>query len=387
MCISFIHLIKQNKQVLPNSHSKEKLYQIALTMLPNIGSVLAKNLIAYCGSAEAVFKTSKLKLEKIPGIGGDRADGIETSDVLKDAEKELKFVEYYKINTLFFTDKDYPQRLKNCNDSPVLLYYKGNADLNAEKIVAIVGTRKATVYGKEMAKKLVAELSAQNVLIVSGLAYGIDIASHNAALENNLKTVGVLGHGLNTIYPSQHKSVAKKMVEQGGLLTEYTSSNEMHPSNFPNRNRIVAGISDAIVVVESGIKGGAVLTANIANSYNKDVFAMPGKAIDKLSAGCNFLIKTFKAKMLEGAEDLLVEMNWKLEVKDAKSKKQQRQLALNLSENEQIIYNLLNEKSELAIDEIVSETGMNNSILAGTLLEMEMSNILISLPGKRYKLI
>jgi DNA processing protein len=205
---------------------------------------------------------------------------------------------YFKIKTLFLTEADYPQRLKNCNDSPVLLYYKGNADLNAEKIVAIVGTRKATTYGKEMTKKLVAELSAQDVLIVSGLAYGIDIASHTAALDNNLKTVGVLGHGLNTIYPSQHKAAAKKMVEQGGLLTEYISSNEMHPSNFPNRNRIVAGISDAIVIVESGIKGGAVLTANIANSYNRDVFATPGRASDKLSAGCNFLIKTFKAKMI-----------------------------------------------------------------------------------------
>ncbi|MES2620473.1 MAG: DNA-processing protein DprA [Bacteroidota bacterium] len=372
---------------MPNSSSSEQLYQIALTLLPNVGDVVAKNLIAYCGSAEAVFKTSKAKLEKIPSIGADRAEGIASADVLKEAEAELKFVEEYKINMLFFTDKEYPQRLKNCNDSPVLLYYKGNADLNANKVVGIVGTRKATAYGKEVTKKLVAELSAQNVLVVSGLAYGIDIASHNAALENNLKTVGVLGHGLNTIYPSQHKPTAKKMVECGGLLTEYTSSNDMHPSNFPNRNRIVAGISDAIVVIESAIKGGAVLTANIANSYNRDVFAFPGKATDKYSAGCNFLIKTFKAKMIESGEDLLTEMSWKQEATDSKSKKQQRQLALILSENEQTIYNLLNEKAEPAIDEIVTETGIDVSMLAATLLEMEMNNIIVSLPGKRYKLI
>ena len=370
-----------------NSNSNEQLYQIALTMLPNVGDVLAKNLIAYCGSPEAVFKTSKSKLEKIPMVGKERAEGIANADVLKEAEKELKFVADYKIKTLFFTDTDYPQRLKNCNDSPVLLYYKGNADLNAEKIVAIVGTRNITAYGKEMTKKLVAELSAQDILIVSGLAYGIDITSHNAALEHNLKTVGVLAHGLNTIYPAQHKPVAKKMVEQGGLLTEYTSSHEMHPSNFPNRNRIVAGISDAIVVVESAIKGGAVLTANIANSYNKDVFACPGKTTDKLSAGCNFLIKTFKAKMIESADDLLMEMNWVQKEQNGKSKKQQRQLALTLNEEEQKIYNALNEKSELAIDELASHTEMNASSLASTLLEMEMNSILVSLPGKRYKLV
>src|SRR5688500_3405718 len=190
---AFINLKTQNKQVLPNSRSNEKLYQLAITLLPNVGSVLAKNLVAYCGSAEAIFTTPKSKLEKIPGIGADRAEGIASTDVLQEAEKELKFVDDYKIKALFFTAKDYPQRLKNCNDSPVLLYYKGNADLNTEKIVAIVGTRKATAYGKEMTKELVADLSAQDILIVSGLAYGIDIASHGAALENNLKTIGVLG--------------------------------------------------------------------------------------------------------------------------------------------------------------------------------------------------
>ncbi len=385
--MAFINLATLNKQVLPNKTSNEKLYQVALTLLPNVGSVLAKNVIAYCGSVEAVFKTSKGKLEKIPGIGKERADAIASADVLKEAEEELKFAEKYNITPLFFTDENYPQRLKTCADSPVLLYYKGNADLNAEKIVGIVGTRRASEYGKEITKKLVADLAAQNVLVVSGLAYGIDVAAHNAALENNLKTVGVLAHGLNTIYPQQHKSVAKKMVEQGGLLTEYISTNEMHPSNFPSRNRIVAGMCDAIVVIESAIEGGAVITANLAHSYNRDVFAFPGKSTDKFSAGCNFLIKTFKAKMIEGADDLLLEMNWKTTAAEQKSKKQQRQLVLVLSNEEQRIFNLLNEKTELAIDSIVDETQMNSSVLAATLLEMEMNNIIVSLPGKRYKLI
>ncbi len=372
---------------MSNSHSNEKLYQIALTLLPNVGNVLAKNLIAYCGSAENVFKTSKSKLEKIPGIGKGTAEGISSADVMKAAKEELKFIGKYNIEPIFFTDKNYPFRLKECSDSPVLLYYKGNTDLNAEKIVGVVGTRRITDYGKEMTKKLIADLAAQNILIVSGLAYGVDTAAHNAALEHNLQTVGVLGHGLNTIYPKQNKSTATKMIAQGGLLSEYKSTDEMHPSNFPNRNRIVAGMCDAVVVVESAIEGGAVITANTAFSYNRDVFAFPGKANDRYSAGCNFLIKTFKAKMIEGADDLLREMNWVNKEQNTKGKKQQKQLLLTLADEEQKIYNLLNEKTELAIDELADATQMNVSSLAATLLEMEMNNILVSLPGKRFKLI
>ncbi len=377
----------QNKQVLPNSTSNERLYQIALTLLPNVGSVLAKNLVAYCGGAEAVFKTSKGKLEKIPGIGKERADSIVTATVLEEAEAELVFIDKYNITPLFFTEENYPARLKKCNDSPILIYYKGNADLNAEKVVGIVGTRRATDYGKEVTKKLIADLKEHNVLIISGLAYGIDIAAHSAALENNLKTVGVLGHGLNTIYPQQHKSIAKKMVEHGGLLTEYHSSNEMHPSNFPNRNRIVAGLCDAVVIVESAISGGAVLTAKIADSYNVDVLAYPGKSTDRFSAGCNSLIKSHRAKMMESAEDLLLEMNWVASEMEKPQKRQQRQLEFVLSEPEQEVYNLLNGKNGLTIDALSSSTEMNSSVLAATLLEMEMNSILIALPGKRYKLL
>ena len=287
---------------MPKTLSSQLHYQIALTMLPNIGSIVAKNLIAYCGSAEAVFKASKQKLMKIPTIGEDRADSILQTEVLKQAEEELKFIADNDIHPIYFTEDEYPQRLKSCVDSPILLFYKGGADLNAEKIIGIVGTRKATDYGKEMTKKIVAELAAQDVLVISGLAYGIDVAAHQSALEHNLKTVGVLGHGLNMIYPSQHTSIAQKMTAQGGLLSEYKSFDEMSPHKFPERNRIVAGMCDALVVVESGTKGGAVITANIANSYNREVFALPGRATDKMSAGCNFLVKTFKATMIENGQ-------------------------------------------------------------------------------------
>lgn len=356
-------------------------------MLPGVGSILAKNLLAYCGSAEAVFKASKQKLMKIPAIGEDRADGIVNSNILEEAEKELKFIQEFKINCLFFTDEAYPRRLKQVADSPLMLYYKGNADLNAEKIVGIVGTRKATEYGKEATRKLVADLAAHDILVVSGLAYGIDVAAHSASLENNLKTVGVLGHGLNMIYPTQHAAVAKKMVAQGGLLTEYKSIDAVLQHNFPDRNRIVAGMCDAIVVVESAIKGGAVLTANIANSYNREVFAFPGRSIDKTSAGCNFLIKTFKAGIIENAHDLLEAMHWSAQEESVKSKGKQKQLLFALSEEEQKIYNLLNETPEIEIDKLVDITAMNSSSLAAVLLEMEMNGIIVSLPGKRYRLI
>lgn len=363
------------------------LYRVALTMLPNVGSVLAKNLIAYCGSAQEVFKASKAKLEKIPMIGEERARSIAEADVLHEAEAELKFIDEYNITPYFFTDKEYPQRLKECSDSPVMLYYKGNANLNADKVVAIVGTRRATEYGKEITKKLVQGLSEQGVLVISGLAYGIDVVAHQASLESGPNTVGVLGHGLNTIYPAQHKTAAKKMVEQGGLLTEYRSTEEMSPHNFPNRNRVVAGMSDAVIVIESAPDGGALLTANIAHGYNRDVFAYPGRTTDKFSAGCNLLIKTNKATLIESTTDFFTAMNWLPGDAELKPRHQQRQLALNLSAEEKLIYDVLNERGESDIDALTALCEINSGSLAVTLLEMEMNGLLVALPGKRYKLL
>jgi DNA processing protein len=371
---------------MPATTTREQtlLYNIALTMIPNIGSMLAQNLVAYCGSAEAVFHASKGKLLKVPLVGEDRANAILSADVMKEAEAEMKFIADYNIKALLYSDADYPSRLRECADMPFMLYYKGNADLNADKIAGVVGTRNITEYGREVTRKLIEDISAQDILIVSGLAYGVDIAAHNAALDNKLKTVGVMAHGLNQVYPPQHKPTARKMAEHGGLLTEFHSQVEMHPSFFPQRNRIVAGLCDAVIVIESAVKGGALITANIANSYNKDVFAIPGRIGDKYSSGCNFLIKTFKATMIESGANFLEAMNWQ---GAASPKKKKAQLSLTLTGEEQKIYQLLTENNELEIDRIVSLSAMHSGEIAATLLEMEMSGVVVSLPGKRYKLI
>ncbi len=363
------------------------LYNIALTLLPEVGSVLAKNLIAYCGSAEDVFKATKSKLKKIPLVGEARAAIIEQAahegKILKAAEEEILFIEKHNILPVFFTESNYPYRLKECDDGPPMLYYKGNADLNAQKVVAIVGTRNATEYGKEVTKKLAKDFAAQNVLVLSGLAYGIDIYAHNAALDNNLQTVGVLAHGLNRLYPAQHRNTAKRMIEQGGLLTEYTSQCAFTPHNFPQRNRIVSGMSDAVIVVESDVKGGALITANIANSYNREVFAVPGKTTDRFSRGCNFLIKTYKAQIIDSAADVIESMNWQSETAITKTKV--RQLTLALAPSEQAIFDVL-KGGESGIDILLAKCNLNSGELSATLLEMEMNGVIVSLPGKRYKL-
>lgn len=365
--------------------SVDLTYQIGLTLLDGVGDVLAKNLVAYCGSAEQVFKTKKAQLEKIPGIGSYTANAIiQSKFVLERAEKEIKFIQNKQITPLFFTDKNFPQRLKNCNDSPVMVYYKGNADLNTEKVVAVVGTRTPSVYGKQMAEKLIEDLRDSGCLIVSGLAYGIDITAHKASLDNGLNTIGVMAHGLDRVYPSVHSQYAEKMISQGGLLTEFMSETNPDKENFPKRNRIVAGMCDALVVVESKRGGGSLITATIANSYNKDIFAFPGKANDILSEGCNGLIKSNRANLMESAADLLYIMNWNETVK--KKKNSQIALTLNLSSEEQIIVNAFENKTQLHVDEICYATNFSISKTSTYLLQLEFSNIIKSLPGKVYQL-
>lgn len=365
--------------------SVDLTYQIGLTLLDGVGDVLAKNLVAYCGSAEQVFKTNKSLLEKIPGIGSYTANAIlKSKSVFERVEKEIKFIEDKSIETLFFTDKNYPQRLKNCNDSPVMLYYKGNANLNVEKIVAIVGTRTPSAYGKQMTEKLIQDLTDSGCLVVSGLAYGIDITAHKEALDNNLNTVGVLAHGLDRIYPSVHSNYAEKMISHGGLLTEFISETNPDKENFPKRNRIVAGMCDALVVVESKRGGGSLITATIANSYNKDIFAYPGKANDILSEGCNGLIKSHRANLIESAADFLYMMNWNEGTKNKKTT--QIPLLINLSSEEQLIVNLFNDKNQVHVDEICYATNFPISKVSSHLLQLEFSNVIKSLPGKMYQL-
>ena len=364
--------------------NNEFLHQLALTLVPNIGDVQAKILVQHFGDANSIFKARQSALEKIEGIGAIRAKSIKDFDDFYIAEKELEFIEKYKIKTFFLTDEDYPKRLLNCYDSPTLLFYKGIANLNAAKVIAIVGTRTMTDYGKQFTEKLVKDLSEQNITIISGLAFGIDAMAHKAAIKNNLPTVGVVGHGLDKIYPTDHAALAKDMIKNGGgILSEFFSGTKPDKHNFPLRNRIVAGISDATVLVETNIKGGSMITGNLANAYNRDVFAVPGRTTDLKSSGCNHLIKYNKAILLTDADELLDVMGWK--EKKLKPKKQ-KELFIELSPEEKQIIQLLQEKETVAIDEINLSIGLSSSTIAAAILNLELQNVVISLPGKMYKL-
>jgi DNA processing protein len=363
----------------------ELLYQLALTLVPNIGDVHSKILVRHFGDATSVFKARQSALEKIEGIGSVRAKSIKSFNEFKTAENEIAFIEKFRIKTLFLTDTAYPQRLLNCYDSPTLLFYKGDADLNASKIIAVVGTRSNTDYGKHFTEQLVEELSAQQILVVSGLAFGIDSYAHKAAVKNKLPTVGVVGHGLDKIYPSANTHLAKEMIKEGGgILSEFFSSTKPDKHNFPLRNRIVAGLCDATVVVETNIKGGSMITAKLADSYNRDVFAVPGRTTDGKSTGCNYLIKNNKAILLTDAGELLDIMGWR--EKKTKPKKQ-KELFIELTPEEKTIVNLLREKELVSIDELNLQSGLTSSAVAAALLNLELQGIVGGLPGKRYKLI
>ena len=361
------------------------IYKIALTLIPGVGSVNGKSLVAYCGGVRAVFLEKKRALLKIPGIGEQTVNAITNHNVFDRAEEEIRFIRHKNITPLFYLEKDYPVRLKQCHDSPLMLYYKGTADLNVPKVVAMVGTRNATEYGRDMCRKIIEGLVEQNVLLISGLAYGIDTWSHKAALENKLETIGVLGHGLDRVYPYANRTLAEKMLESGGLLSEYMSNTLPDRENFPMRNRIIAGMSDAVIVVEAAETGGALITAEIANSYNRDVFAIPGRIGDLHSEGCNKLIKINKAALLQSAKDIIYLMNWN-DVKGNK-KSMQRQLFINLSSDEELIVETLKEKGDLDIDTLLIETAMMPAKAASVLLNMEFEGIIRCLPGKVYRLL
>lgn len=361
------------------------LHKIALSIIPGIGGILARNIVAYVGSIEGIFTESKQSLNKIPGIGEINAKRIKDKNILIKAEKELRFVEKNKIDVHFYTDKNYPRRLKTCVDAPIILYSKGNLNLNEQNIVSIVGTRNATDYGKQVCDDLVREFSERkyNVLVVSGLAYGIDIQAHKSALKYNVPTAGVVGHGLDKMYPTLHIETARKMLKKGGLVSDFPSGSKIDPSNFIRRNRIIAGLADATIVVESATKGGALITAEIASSYNRDVFAFPGRAGDSFSKGCNQLIRNSGANLIEGIEDLEFFMGWE---QTAKDKVVQSSLFVELSGEEEKIVNLLREKGELFIDQISSELTLPVSRVSAMLLSLEFKNVLLALPGKMYKL-
>ena len=367
--------------------SDSRQFQVALSLLPHVGAKTAKLLISYCGSAEDVFSVLPSKLLKIPNVGQQVITSIKENkvDVLDKAEKQLDIAEKQDVKILIYTDKNYPQRLLKHEDCPYILYYKGTADLNAQKMVGIVGTRKATEYGKEMTQKIVRDLTKYNPLIISGLAYGIDIFAHRASLENGLDTIGVMANGLDKIYPAVHKNTAFEMSEQGGLLTEECFGTTPDAPRFPQRNRVIAGLSDVLIVVEAAPKGGALITADIASSYNCEVFAVPGNINSISSTGCNHLIRNQKAHIYTSIKDIEQILKWDLAEQNVLTPKK---INIQLTMEEQIIINKLQEAGgTMAIDNLSIKTQMSLGNLAGQLLMMEMKGIIKALPGKQFKVI
>lgn len=362
-----------------------QLHQIALTLLPNIGPATARAMLSYCGSAEAIFSTSKSRLLAIPGIGPKTAEALRRDAALfARAEQELNFAEKEGISLFFLGDEHYPRRLMHCIDAPVLLYFKGKADLNARRVISVVGTRACTDYGRALTEQLIADLSGRGILVVSGLAFGIDIAAHRACVKENVATIGVLAHGLDRLYPQQHASTAKKMLDNGGLLTDFISGTIPDRENFPERNRIIAGMADATIVVEAGQKGGALITAEIAGTYNREVFAFPGDVGSTASAGCHALIRRNKAALITSAADLLDALNWTDDQKAAKPV--QTELRLDLGAPENAIMRVLNGPLPAAVDDLAIKTGLSLGELASALLHLEMQGLILSLPGKMYRI-
>ncbi len=367
-------------------YTEDIRYKIGIGLIPKIGPVLTRRLIAYCGSAEGVFREKRARLARIPGIGARLADHIVSHKNLETADTEIEFIAKNDINVLFYLDDEYPDRLRQCEDAPVLVYLKGKTELNRQKVISIVGTRNPTDYGRNLTREIVESLAAcyPDILIVSGLAYGIDICAHKAALKNNLETVGVLGHGLSFLYPSAHREVAGQMVGKGALITEFRHDEKPESPNFVKRNRIIAGLADATLVMESGEQGGALITADIANSYNRDVFALPGRISDKYSVGCNRLIKTNRAALIETAGDLEYLMGWQ---KDGKSSDAvQKALFVELTTDEMILTGLLQKETSLTIDQLGLYGNMPVSKVSGILLNLEFKGMVKCLPGKVYQL-
>ncbi len=363
---------------------KDLVYKIALTQIPGIGSVLAKSLIGYCGGVREVFEKSRDFLKKAPGVGDILSANIKGFTDFDKAEQEVKFIEKNQIRPVFFLDKDYPVRLRNIPDCPILLYVKGNQNLSPERSIAVVGTRKMTEYGKQFINQFVEEIAPYKPTIISGLAYGVDIWAHKQCLKNGVDTFGVVAHGMDRIYPALHSNIASEMIaKNGAVITEYTSGTKPDRENFPMRNRIVAGLVDAVIVVESAASGGSLITAELANQYNRDVLALPGRMGDKYSEGCNYLIKNHKASLLQGVGDVVKQLNWDVKIE----KNNQRELFVELTDNEQLLVDMIRENKEMGIDQIMALSGMPSSMLAMTLLELEMKNCITSLPGKRYQTI
>lgn len=364
---------------------KESLiFYLALQQAEGVGAVLARKLLVHCGNAEAVFKEKTAHLSKISGIGSKVTQALKNKSLFELAEKELVFISKNNITCQLITDDTYPDKLKHCPDAPIIIFSKGAIDLKNRKIISIVGTRNITNYGKEVLETLIADLLLYNPVIVSGLAYGVDIFAHQLAIKNKLQTIAILAHGLDRIYPSVHQKAAIQMQENGGLMTEFWSGTNPDKENFVKRNRIIAGLSEATIVIESASKGGSLITAGIANSYNRDVFAVPGKLSDKYSAGCNNLIKTNQAALFSGVSDLTYLLNWEIETA---TKPVQKQLFVQLDSDEATIFEFLNINGKQQLDQIALQCQMPVYKTVTVLFNLELKGMVKPLPGKLYQAI
>jgi DNA processing protein len=361
------------------------LHLLALQNVAKIGDITAKKLISHCGSAEAIFKEKKKNLLHIDGIGATNISDLFNKYHFEAAEKEFKYIKENNIDCFYFLDANYPEKLKHCIDGPILLFQSGNIDLKKQRIISIVGTRKITTYGIAFCEQLVEQLAVFNPVIVSGFAYGTDITAQKAALKYNLQTIGCLAHGLNQIYPSTHKKYVSAIEKNGGFVTDFWSSSSPERENFLKRNRIIAGLSEATIVIESAEKGGSLVTADIANSYNRDVFAVPGRTTDNQSVGCNNLIKFQKAHVLSNPLDVPYILNWELD--NQKTTMIQKQLFVELDDQEKIIYNYLKTNEKQMLDIIAIECQIPIFKVAGILLNMELKGVIRPLPGKLFEVV
>lgn len=359
-------------------------YTLVLQKVPNLGDASAKKLIQKAGSSEAIFKEKKSNLLKIDGIGAFKLKDLHSKDFFTSAEEEIKFIEENGIETSFFKEDDYPEKLKHCIDGPLLFFKRGNINLNKKRILSIVGTRKVTSYGSAICEQLMEEIAPLDPIIVSGFAYGVDITAHKAAVKNGLQTIGCLAHGLNQIYPKTHQKYVKEVEHNGGFITEFWSSDSFNKTNFLKRNRIIAGISEATIVIESAEKGGSLVTAEIANSYNRDVFAVPGRVNDSQSKGCNNLIKTSRAQLITCAADLIYILNWELDQKRPKAI--QKQLFVELNDEEKVIFNYLKDHSKAHLDAIAYDCKVPIFKATTLLLDLELKGLVKPVPGKMFEL-
>lgn len=365
--------------------SEENLYYLmALLRVEGVGDIMAKKLLTHFGSAEAVLSAKSSQLTAIDGVGCVLLKNLKDKSIFEKANQELRFIQCNGIDVLHFQEENYPDRLKHCIDGPVLLFASGNMNLKAKKIISIVGTRQITSYGTEFCRKLIEDLAPLDPIIVSGFAYGVDILAHQLAMDNGLQTIGVVAHGLNQIYPKPHKRYVAKMEQNGGFMTEFWSTSNPDKENFVRRNRIVAGMTEATIVIESADRGGSLITANIANDYNRDVFAVPGRTTDKYSQGCNNLIKTQKANVLTSAADLIYILNWDIE---KESKPVQKQLFVTLDDDEQKVYDYLLKTGKELMDIIALHCDFPIYRISGLLLNMELKGVIRPLPGKLFEAI